>query len=61
MNTATVIDMYTPSEAGAILRLDDRALLDAVNRGTLPAYDLGGSIRFRVSDVTELARDLVAA
>ena len=61
MKTATVIDLYTPSQAGAVLQFDDTALLDAVNRGMLPAYDLGEGIRFRVNDVTALARDLVAA
>ena len=61
MNTAAAIDLCTPIVAARILQLDETGLLDAVNGGRLPAYDLGGAIRFRVADVEELARDLVAA
>lgn len=61
MNTPTVIDLYTPAQAARVLGLDDTALLEAVNRGQLPAYDLGDTIRFRVGDIVALARDLVAA
>lgn len=61
MNTATPIDMLTPTQTAARLELDDDALLALVNGGRLPAYDLGGSIRFKAVDVAACARRLVAA
>lgn len=61
MPIETAIDMYTPHEACQSLQADETALLDLVNNGRLPAYNLGGAIRFRVSDVRTLANALVAA
>ncbi len=49
--TAEAIELLTPVEAGLQLQLSADALLDVVNRGLLPAYDLGGHIRFRATDV----------
>lgn len=61
MKTATPIDMLDPAQTAAELRIDGQALLDLVNDGRLPAYDLGGNIRFKVVDVVACARQLVAA
>lgn len=57
----TTIDMVTPQVAGATLQLDNDALLEVVNRGLLPAYDLGGVIRFRSADVAAVAREFAFA
>jgi excisionase family DNA binding protein len=54
------IDMLTPVEAGLQLQLSADALLDVVNRGLLPAYDLGGHIRFRAADVAAVAKGVAA-
>lgn len=58
---ATTIDMFNPAETAAILATDESGILGLVNSGTLPAYNLGGHIRFRVADVNSLADQLVAA
>ncbi len=58
---ASSIEMLTPAETGARLGLDDHALLDLVNAGRLPAYNLGGSIRFKVVDVNHACAELIAA
>jgi len=55
------IDMVNPTQAGEQLRLDQNALLGLVNAGRLPAYNLGGQIRFRVSDVRAIAQILLPA
>lgn len=51
----TSIEMLTPVEAGLRLQLSADELLAAVNRGLLPAYDLGGHIRFRANDIAAVA------
>jgi len=61
MHTATNIDMLTPSQTCTRLALDEQAILDLVNSGRLPAYNLGGNIRFRDTDVSACSRALVAA
>ena len=61
MHTPTAIEMLTPAQTGRHLELDEAAILDLVNRGRLPAYNLGGSIRFKVRDVVACSRSLVAA
>lgn len=58
---ALAMDMVTPTVAGERLRLDSAALLDVVNRGLLPAYDLGGVIRFRAVDVAAVAKEFATA
>ena len=45
------IDLVGPSQACAQLGTDDDGLLKLVNQGQLPAYNLGGNIRFRLTDV----------
>ncbi|MEM7093294.1 MAG: hypothetical protein AAF567_09850 [Actinomycetota bacterium] len=55
----TSVQMVTPAEAGAALCLSAEQLLDAVNHDLLPAYDLGGAIRFRASDVAAVAARLI--
>ncbi len=50
------IDLVGPLEACEMLVVDERRLLDLINGGRLTAYRLGGHIRFRSSDVLELAR-----
>lgn len=59
-NPPTSIEMLTPLEAGLRLQLDADALLAVVDRGLLPAYDLGGHIRFRALDVARVAREFAA-
>ena len=56
----TSIEMVTPVEAGLGLQLSAAELLDAVNRGLLPAYDLGGHIRFRANDIAAVAKATAA-
>lgn len=46
-----VIDMLTPYQVCLRLDVSPAGLLDLVNDGSLPAYNLGGAIRFRVSEV----------
>jgi len=55
----TSVDMFTPAQTCEFLRLDDTALLGLVNQGRLAAYDLGGHIRFKASDVRATARLLM--
>jgi len=52
------IDMFTPAQTCEFLRLDDGAVLDLVNQGRLAAYNLGGHIRFKTSDVRATAHML---
>lgn len=61
MHIETAIDMFNPYQACESLHTDEADLLHLVNTGRLTAYNLGGNIRFRVSDVRMLANDLVAA
>ena len=46
--------MLTPSQVCRELVLDEQQLLAMVNDGCLPAYDLGGHVRFKVADVAAL-------
>ena len=55
------IELCGPIVARRLLDLDDHQLLELVNLGRLPAYDLGGKIRFRIDDVNDLARDPLLA
>lgn len=48
------IDMFTPYQACIQLGVTPADLLDLVNDGSLPAYDFGAAIRFRVSEVESL-------
>ena len=50
------IDLVGPLEACEMLVVDERRLLDLVNGDQLTAYRLGGHIRFRSTDVLDLAR-----
>lgn len=52
--THTPIDLARPTQALAVLKCDPQALVDLVNGGRLPAYDLEGNIRFRVGDLARL-------
>lgn len=49
------IDMFTPYQACIRLEVGPADLLDLVNDGSLPAYDFGDAIRFRVSEVEDFA------
>lgn len=60
MHTSPGIDMLTPAQTGNRLSLDQAGILDLVNSGRLPAYNLGGSIRFKVVDVAACHDALVA-
>lgn len=55
------IRLIDPATAARLLGIDHQALLTLVNRGRLAAYDIGGSIRFRRSDVYALALRLGTA
>ena len=55
----TSIEMLTPLEAGLRLQLDAESLLRVVDQGLLPAYDLGGHIRFRAHDVARVEREFM--
>ncbi len=48
------IAMVTPSQVCQELAFDEQQLLAMVNDGSLPAYDLGGQIRFKAADVASL-------
>lgn len=61
MQTTTAIDMLDPAQTCERLHLDDKGLLDLVNSGRLPAYDLDGNVRFKVSEVAVAGERLVAA
>ena len=61
MQTTTAIDMLTPAQTCSQLRLTEEALLNLINAGELPAYNLGGNIRFKVLDVAAANRQLIAA
>ena len=50
------IDLVGPLEACEMLVVDEAELLELVNSDQLPAYRLGGHIRFRSGDVLNLAR-----
>ena len=58
---SSTIDMLTPAQTCSQMSLDEQGVLDLVNTGRLAAYNLGGNIRFRASDVAACARRLVAA
>lgn len=45
------IDMFTPAQTCAELRIDEATLLRQVNAGRLPAYSIAGAIRFKAADV----------
>ena len=49
------IDLVGPCEACDMLAVSDDELLSMVNNRQLPAYRLGGHIRFRSADVAALA------
>jgi len=49
--TTTTIDLLTPAQTCRLLDIRDRDLLAAVNDGSLPAYNLDGSVRFRRTEV----------
>lgn len=61
MHILSTIDMLDPAQTCRRLSLDERGVLQLVNSGRLPAYNLGGQIRFRVVDVASCKRELVAA
>lgn len=50
------IDLVGPLEACEMLVVDEARLLELVNVGRLAAYRLGGHIRFRSTDIRDLAR-----
>lgn len=50
----TSIDLITPVEACRTLDVDADELLGLVNDAVLPAYKLGGFIRFRQTEVCAL-------
>jgi len=52
-NTAT-IDLFTPEQACNHLGVQPEFLLRLINQGVLPAYNLGGVIRFRRCAVAAL-------
>ena len=45
------IDMFTPARTCELLDLDEAGVIELVNQGHLPAYNIGGEIRFKVVDV----------
>jgi len=61
MNKTTAIDMFTPEQARLHLGVADDVLLTMINNGQLAAYNLGGNIRLKVSDVQATAALLAAA
>lgn len=61
MKRTTPIDMFTPDQACSALGVGHDGLLRLINSGRLAAYDLGGNIRFKVSDIQAVAARLVAA
>lgn len=50
------IDLVGPLEACEMLVVDEAELLELVNSAQLSAYRLGSHIRFRATDVVNLAR-----
>ena len=61
MHTLSPVDMFTPAQTCCRLGVSESGLLDLVNTGRLAAYDLGGNIRFKMTDVLAAQRGLVAA
>lgn len=55
------IDLCTPAQACAALRLDEAAVVGLINKGELAAYNLAGSIRFKVADIKTVGAALTAA
>ena len=55
------IDMFTPAQTCRELGVADDVLLSMINSGQLAAFNLGGSLRLRVSDVQATAAVLAAA
>ena len=50
----------TPREAAQFLSVSPRTLSRLVKRGDLPVYKVGGSLRYKLSDLTALVdRSLV--
>lgn len=47
--------LLNPSQASIALRVSPDELLELINAGDLPAYNLDGLIRFRPTEVRELA------
>ncbi len=60
-HTISAIDMFTPAQVCRELVIGESELLDMVNDGRLPAYNLGGHIRFKVVDVANLFALLAVA
>ncbi len=54
VQTITSIDMFTPNQTCRELLVDEPELLDMINDGRLPAYNICGQIRFKVIDVVNL-------
>ena len=61
VQTSSTIDMLTPAQTCSQMSLDEQGVLHLVNTGRLAAYNLGGNIRFRASDVATCSRRLIAA
>lgn len=51
MQTLTAIDLVDPAQACEKLGLNEQGLLALVNQGSLPAYNIAGHIRFRMTDI----------
>ena len=61
MNRTTSIDMFTPDQACAELGVSHDVLLSMITSARLVAYNLGGNIRIKVSDVRAAASELAVA
>jgi len=54
----STVDLLHPEEVQRRLAMTGAALRLLVNRGALAAYDIGGAIRFRATDVNQLEAQL---
>ena len=53
--TYPVENLIGPADACRLLGVGPQSLLRGVNDGIVPAYDIGGSIRFRPSELSHPA------
>jgi excisionase family DNA binding protein len=55
------IDLLTPAQACRQLCISEDGLVELVNSGRLPAFNIAGHIRFRVTDVSARTASLALA
>ena len=46
-----VENLIGPADACQLLGVDQKSLLRGINDGFVPAYDIGGAVRFRPSEL----------